>query len=141
MAHALAHLQLLEQRHDGVAGLAGHGHGGATERRVVDAVGVHGAGLLAPGADVHPAVGVHVAGPPGADVLVAVGVHVRVAGVGQVRGLPFQEVGGAEDGGRALLQAGRRRLEAQMLEAHRWPVSPQLDRVESYFNKVRSLLH
>jgi len=28
-----------------------------------------------------------------------------------------------------------------MLEAHRWPVSPQLDRVESYFNKVRSLLH
>ena len=44
MAHALAHLQLLEQRHDGVAGLAGHGHGGATGRRVVDAVGVHGAG-------------------------------------------------------------------------------------------------
>ncbi|CAD6253669.1 unnamed protein product [Miscanthus lutarioriparius] len=39
----------------------------------------------------------------------------------QVRGLPFQETGGAEDGGRALLQAGRRRLEAQMLEAHRWP--------------------
>ena len=62
----------LEQRHDGVAGLAGHGHGGATGRRVVDAVGVHGAGLLAPGADVHPAVGVHVAGPPGAVVLVAV---------------------------------------------------------------------
>ena len=108
---------------------AGHGHGGSaagdTRRRVVDAVGVHGAGLLA----------------PGADVLVAVGVHVCVADVGQVRGLPFQEAGGAEDGGRALLQARRRHLEAQMLEAHRWPVSPQLDRVESYFNKVCSLLH
>ena len=57
MAHALAHLQLLEQRHDGVAGLTRHRHGGATGRRVVDAVGVHGAGLLAPGANVHPVVG------------------------------------------------------------------------------------
>lgn len=43
------------------------------------------------------------------------------AGVSQVRGLPFQEAGGVEDGGRALLQAGRHRLEAPVLEAHRRP--------------------
>jgi hypothetical protein len=39
------------------------------------------------------------------------------AGVGEVRGLPFQEAGIAEDGGRALLQAGWHRVEAQGLEA------------------------
>jgi len=46
------------------------------------------------------------------------------AGAGEVRGLPYQEAGIAEDDVRALLQAGRHRVEAQGLEAGYPPLEP-----------------